>query len=334
VLDENNNSLSNYNGELSVTIFDKNIQTQTLRNDNYDAFPSGSTMPFTALGEAIFRGNASVVNGNFEFGFVVPRDIRIPVGNGRISFYTKRNQILLDKSGFNTQIKVGGINSSAVADNTGPTVKLYMNDETFVNGGITNESPFFLAKLEDEHGINTASGIGHDIVGILDGDETKPYIMNDYYQTELNDYTKGKVYFPLRNLAVGLHTITFKAWDVYNNPITAEIQFVVVGNESIALEHVLNYPNPFVSYTEFWFSHNRPFEPLDVQVQVMTITGKIVWTKNQTVTTDGFLSRDITWDGKDDFGDRIGKGVYVYKLTVKSTLSNKKVEKIEKLVIL
>lgn len=334
VLDENNNQLPSYNGELSVNIFDKNIQAETLRNDSYDAYLTGPKMPFTALGETIFRGNASVVNGNFEFGFYVPRDIRIPVDYGRISFYTKRNQILLDKTGYNTNIKVGGINTSAVADNIGPTVKLYMNDETFVNGGITNESPFFLAILEDEHGINTASGIGHDIIGFLDGDETKPYIMNDYYETELDDYTKGRVYFPFRNLAVGLHTITFRAWDVYNNPITAEIQFVVVGDESITLSHVLNYPNPFVSYTEFWFSHNRPFEPLDVQVQVMTITGKIVWSKTQTVTTDGFLSREITWDGKDDFGDRIGKGVYVYKLTVKSTLSDKKAEKIEKLVIL
>ncbi|MDN3676370.1 type IX secretion system sortase PorU [Flavobacterium paronense] len=329
VLDENNNQLPTYNGDLSVNIFDKNVIRTTLNNDN-----NSPAMSFTNLGETIFRGNASVTNGRFEFGFVVPRDIRIPVGNGRISFYAKRNQILLDKYGQNTDIKIGGINTSATADNTGPTVKLYMNDETFVNGGITNKSPFFLAKLEDEHGINTASGIGHDIIGVLDGDETKPYIMNDYYQTELDDYTKGKVYFPFRNLAVGLHTITFKAWDVYNNPITAEIQFVVVGDENIALEHVLNYPNPFVSYTEFWFSHNKPFEPLEVQVQVMTITGKIVWTKNQTVTTDGFLSREITWDGKDDFGDRIGKGVYVYKLTVKSTLSNKKAEKIEKLVIL
>jgi hypothetical protein len=329
VLDENNNPLPNYNGELSVNIFDKNVIRTTLNNDY-----NSPSINFTNLGETIFRGNASVSNGRFEFGFVVPRDIRIPVGNGRISFYSKRNQILTDNYGQNTNIKIGGINNSAVADNTGPNVKLYMNDETFVNGGITNESPFLFALLEDEHGINTASGIGHDVVGILDGDETKPYIMNDYYQTELNDYTKGRVYFPFRNLAVGLHTITFKAWDVYNNPITAEIQFVVVGNESIALDHVLNYPNPFVSYTEFWFSHNRPFEPLDVQVQVMTITGKIVWTKNQTVTTDGFLSREITWDGKDDFGDRIGKGVYVYKLTVKSTLTNKKAEKIEKLVIL
>jgi len=329
VQDENNVLLPTYNGELSINIFDKNIIRATLNND-------GMSPPinFTNLGETIFRGNALVSNGNFEFSFVVPRDIRIPVGNGRISFYAKRNQLHLDKTGYNTDIKIGGINTNAAVDITGPKVKLYMNDETFVNGGITNASPFFLAILSDENGINTASGIGHDIVGILDGDETKPYIMNDYYETELNDYTNGRVYYPFRNLAIGLHTITFKAWDVYNNPITAEIQFVVVGDESVTLDHVLNYPNPFVNYTEFWFSHNRPFEPLEVQVQVMTITGKIVWTKNQTVTTDGFLSREITWDGKDDFGDRIGKGVYVYKLTVKSTLSNKKAEKIEKLVIL
>ncbi|UPT69543.1 MAG: type IX secretion system sortase PorU [Flavobacterium sp. JAD_PAG50586_2] len=329
VLDQNNNPLPTYNGEVAVNIFDKNVTRATLNNDN-----NSPPINFTNLGETIFRGNATIANGEFEFGFYVPRDIRIPVDNGRISFYTKRNQILLDKTGYNTDIKIGGINTNAAVDVDGPTVKLFMNDESFVNGGITNESPFFLAVLEDVHGINTASGIGHDIVGILDGDETNPYIMNDYYESDVDTFAKGRVYFPFRNLSVGLHTITFKAWDVYNNPVTAEIQFMVVGDESVTLSHVLNYPNPFVSYTEFWFSHNRPFEPLDVQVQVMTITGKIVWTKNQTVTTDGFLSREITWDGKDDFGDRIGKGVYVYKLTVKSTLSNKKAEKIEKLVIL
>ena len=97
---------------------------------------------------------------------------------------------------------------------------------------------------------------------------------------------------------------------------------------------MLNYPNPFVSYTQFWFTHNRPFEPLEVQVQIMTITGKIVWTINQIDYYRRFLSREITWDGKDDFGDKIGKGVYIYKLTVKSTLTNKKTEKYEKLVIL
>ena len=329
VTDENNVVIPSYNGELSVNIFDKAVSRATLNNDG-----NAPAMDFNVLGETIFRGNASVSNGQFEFGFVVPRDIRIPVGNGRISFYAKRDQILLDKTGVDTSIKIGGINENAAVDNIGPTAKLYMNDQTFISGGITNESPIFIAYLEDENGINTASGIGHDIVAILDGDESNPYVLNDYYETELDDYTKGKLQFPLRNLEKGLHTITFKAWDVYNNPITAEIQFLVVGDESITLTNVLNYPNPFVSYTQFWFTHNRPFEPLEVQVQVITITGKVVWTKNQIVTTDGFLSREIIWDGKDDFGDRIGKGVYVYKLTVKSNVTNSQTEKYEKLVIL
>ena len=337
VVDEFDNLISGYNGDLAVQIFDKEINRSTLGNNGVTN-NSGQLiiMNFTTLGETIFRGNASVVNGKFDLSFVVPQDIRIPVGNGKISFYSKRNSPNLEnQTGFNTDIQIGGVNTSAPADNTPPTVRLYMNDESFVSGGITNCLPYLLAFLEDENGINTASGIGHDIVAILDGDESNPYVLNDYYETENDDYTKGKVRFPFRNLESGMHTILFKAWDVYNNLIAQEIQFNAVCNEDgLRIERVLNYPNPFVSYTEFWFSHNMPFEPLDVQVQILTITGKLVKTINQQVVTDGFLCREITWDGKDDFGDRIGKGVYVYKLTVRSTTTGKKTEKYEKLVIL
>lgn len=337
IVDEANNPMPTYNGELAIQLFDKQILRATRANDNSEAITDNGTaptMPFTTLGETIFRGNASVANGRFEFGFVVPKDIAMNVDTGRASFYGKRNQVLLDKTGFDTTLKVGDINLNAPADNIGPTVKLYMNDQTFVSGGITNESPLFLAFLEDENGINVASGIGHDIVAILDGDESNPYKLNDYYETELDNYKKGKLKYPFRNLALGLHTIKFMAWDVYNNLVTAEITFIVVGDDSITISNVLNYPNPFVNYTQFWFTHNKPFEPLEVQVQVLTITGKVVWTKNQTVTTDGFLSREITWDGKDDFGDKVGKGVYVYKLTVKSMVTNTRTHKFEKLVIL
>lgn len=329
------NLMTNYNGDLAVTIFDKPIVRKTLGNDGTtDSNDNLITLTFSNLGETIFRGNASVSNGYFEFNFVVPRDIRVPVGNGRISFYAKKTNELINQTGFDTSILVGGLNENASADVVPPKVKLFMNDQSFVSGGITNESPLLLAYLEDQNGINTASGIGHDITAILDGDVNKPFVMNDYYETEANDFTKGKLKFPFRNLTVGLHTLTFKAWDVYNNLVTSEIQFLVVGNEDITLTNVLNYPNPFVNYTQFWFTHNHPFEPLEVQVQVMTVTGKIVWTKNQIINTDGFLSREISWDGTDDFGDKIGKGVYVYKLTVKATFTNKKVEKYEKLVIL
>ena len=321
--------MNDYNGTLEVKVFDKNVMRRTLDNDNNNVY-----LDFVTLGEGLFNGKASITNGHFDFEFVVPRDIQIPVGKGRVSLYAQRNNQLEDQTGVNLDVDVGGLNQNAPEDNEGPLIRLYMNDDSFVSGGITDNSPILLVKLEDENGINTASGIGHDIVAILDGDETNPFVLNEFYQTDVDDYTKGTTSFKFNDLSDGLHTLTLKAWDVYNNSSISEIQFVVAGSDKLEISRVLNYPNPFVSYTEFWFNHNRPFEPLDVQIQVFTVTGKVVWTQNKTINTDGYLSRDIVWDGRDDFGDRIGKGVYVYKITVKSTLTNQRVEKFEKLVIL
>lgn len=342
VVDLSGNTLTNYNGVLSTTIYDKNIQRQTLGNDGVRDGGQLIIMDFETLGPIIFRGQSTVTNGQFDIEFVVPRDIGIPVGYGKVSFYAKKDGALEDQAGASVnQVQIGGLNPNAPEDNLGPVITAYMNDESFVSGGITNSSPNLLVKLEDENGINTASGIGHDIVGILDGDEANPFILNDYYQTELDDYQRGVVNYPLRDLEPGLHTMTIKAWDVYNNSSTTEIQFVVYDeNQQLIIENVLNYPNPFVNYTEFWFNHNSS-ESLDVLVQVFTVTGKLVRTlSGQTNTGEccdngaSSLSREIIWDGRDDFGDKIGKGVYIYKLTVHSAALNKTVEKIEKLVIL
>ena len=143
--------------------------------------------------------------------------------------------------------------------------------------------------------------------------------------------------YPFRGLSPGLHTLTLKAWDVYNNASTKEIQFVVFDqNQSLELKNVLNYPNPFINYTEFWFNHNSS-DILNVSIQIFTVSGKLIKTINtQTNTGSGVssLSRDITWDGTDDFGNKVGKGVYVYKLNVKATATGQAAEKIEKLVIL
>ena len=335
VVDVSGQRIAGYEGELSATVYDKYVERQTLGNDG----TRGSNgelliLDFKELGPILYRGQAKVTDGNFDLEFVVPKDAAIPLGNGRVNFYSQRNGFFEDQAGADQRILVGGLNENAPEDNQGPLIELYMNDESFVNGGITNSSPTLLVKLEDENGINTAGGIGHDLVAILDGDEENPIILNDFYESDTDNFNIGKALRTLRDLEPGLHTVTVIAWDTYNNSSTADLQFVVAGDQELKLENVLNYPNPFVNYTEFWFNHNRPFEPLEVQVQIFTVTGKVVKTINQVVTTTGFLSREITWDGLDDFGQKIGKGVYVYKITVKSTLTNKKVEKFEKLVIL
>ena len=186
--------------------------------------------------------------------------------------------------------------------------------------------------------LGEVSGIGHDITAILDGDETTVFRLNDYYTAAVDDYQRGTLSYPFRDLSPGLHTMTVKAWDVYNNSSTQDIQFIVFDkDESLELSNVLNYPNPFINYTEFWFSHNSS-EVLDVSIQIFTVSGKLIKTINGQTNT-GFnatssVSRDITWDGTDDFGNKIGKGVYVYTLKVRSNSTGLQAEKIEKLVIL
>ena len=328
VTDEENAVLTNFNGTLSTTVFDKLIEKTTLDNDGF-----GVKMPFDTQDSKLFRGKSTVENGIFSFDFIVPKDIKVAYGKGKLSFYAENGEI--DKAGYNFDVVVGGINENAPEDTVGPEIKLFMNDESFIDGGNTNSSPNLIATLFDFSGINTSiTAVDHDIVGVLDGDTSNPIILNDFYQTELNDFSNGKVTYTLRDLEVGPHTLKLKAWDTYNNSSETTLNFVVVSDAILNLENVLNYPNPFVNYTEFWFNHNKPNEPLEVQVHVFTVSGKLVKTINKTVQTTGTLSRNITWNGLDDFGNKIGKGVYIYKLRVKSTASNLVSEKYEKLVIL
>jgi hypothetical protein len=328
ITDLSENIITDFNGEIDITVYDKPINKTTLDNDN-----KNKKMQFDVIESKIFTGRSKVENGNFSFDFMTPKDIKIAYGKGKLSFYA--NNTITDKLGYNSNITIGGINSNAPEDTTGPNVQLYLNDLNFVEGGNTNESPLFIAVIEDESGINTSiTAVDHDIVAILDGNQSNPIILNDYYQTELNNYKKGRIEYPLRNLDPGIHTITLKVWDTYNNLSETSFSFIVVNDSDLVLTNVLNYPNPFINYTEFWFNHNKPNELLNVQIQIFTVSGKLVKTINQTVQSEGTLCKSIVWNGLDDFGSKIGKGVYIYKLKVKSINSNTSSEKIEKLVIL
>lgn len=131
VTDINGNLLTNYNGVVSTTIYDKFIDRQTLANDNITNAGTLIKLDFKTLGAIIFRGQASVTNGQFEFDFVVPKDIGVPVGLGRASFYAKNEQLSENQAGADiTNIRIGGVNENAEVDNIGPVISLFMNDET------------------------------------------------------------------------------------------------------------------------------------------------------------------------------------------------------------
>ena len=332
VQDNSGVKLSNFNGIIYPTVYDKMATYSTIGNDINDVSNPSNPQPFTLQKNVIYSGKSSVVNGDFSYSFYVPKDIAYQYGNGKLSYYAQNGAI--DASGSDTLVTIGGVNQNATADNEGPVIRIYMNDENFVRGGMTNKDPILYAVISDTSGVNTVgTGIGHDMSAELDNKTDKRYILNDYYENDLNSYQKGKLNYPFKNLSSGPHTLNLKAWDVYNNSSEASTDFIVSESATLALEHVLNYPNPFTTHTTFMFEHNRPFVPMDVQVQVFTVSGKLIKTLSNKITPTGYRSDAMEWDGLDDFGDKIGKGVYVYKLRVR-TYDGDYADTFEKLVIL
>lgn len=327
VSDINGALISDYNGVVYPTVFDKPLTLSTLGNRNL-----GDVRTYDLQSSVLYKGKASVKNGLFEFTFLVPKDINYQFGYGKISYYCYNGTD--DGAGYFNKINVGGVDLTASPDNDGPVVGLYMNDNNFVSGGITDELPSIYAELFDSSGINTSgNGIGHNLTAILDEKTSNPLVLNNYFEADLDSYQSGKINYPVSRLAEGNHTLSIKTWDVHNNSSDNIIDFIVVEKVELSINHVLNYPNPFTTRTQFFFEHNQSCEFLEVQVQVFTISGKLVKTINTPVKTQGFRVDAIEWDGRDDYGDRIGRGTYIYKVKVTDDEGNK-VEKYEKLVLL
>jgi hypothetical protein len=303
--------MGNFNGYIYPKVLDKKVIVTTLGNDGFDPFV------FETQNNALFKGKATVVNGRFNFSFVVPKDISYDLGNGKIIYYARNDQT--DAHGFTSEFYIGGTDTDADIDETGPEIKLYLNDTNFVDGDFSNESPYIYAHLFDENGINTTGiGIGHDLVAVLDDDFTNPFIMNDYFEGAADNYQAGVVNYQLFDLEPGKHTLTLKAWDTYNNSSEESITFYVAQSDQLVLGDVRNYPNPTNGYTYFQYHHNWPETEHQVTIDIYNLTGGIVKTLKATNYESGYVSVPIEWNGKADNGALPGNGVYPYRVTVKT----------------
>ena len=323
VRDADGNFLPNFNGDINITVFDKpsKFVTKTFG------------IAFSWQKNKIFNGLASVTNGKFSFDFVVPLDVSYEEGNAKISLYL--NNLETDGAGCHLDLYVGGTDSAAIVDDMGPDISLFMNDEKFAEGQMVGPDPLMIANVFDENGINTVgTGIGHELAAVLDNNEKDVILLNDYYTAKRDNYREGTIEYPFESLSEGEHTLSVKVWDVANNSAESEIRFVVSQDATIALGHVLNYPNPFTTNTKFILEHNSHGALLDCTIKIFTVSGRMVKSLESTFFAEGNLYCDLEWDGLDEWGDAIGRGVYVYQVTLKDKDTGESVSKIEKLVLL
>ena len=336
IVDEAENIIEDFNGFIKPSVFDKAILTKTLAQDN-----GSYEVDYLTQKNIIFSGNASVTKGKFSFSFIIPKDINYQVGNGKISYYSLSENKMEDAGGYFNRFFIGGTSSNNIKDDKGPEIDLFLNSTSFVDGGLTHPDPVLIVHLMDENGINVVgNSIGHDIEAILDDNSKDIYVLNDFYTGVLDAPNQGEIRFPFKKLSEGSHKLSLKAWDVANNANEEILQFVVSNSASIALKNVLNYPNPFTDNTCFQFNHSLGNIPLDVKVDIYTITGQKVksiealWTGAETLQ----LGDCISWDGNDDFGDPLARGIYLYRISVSTGINTSQPiigeSKFEKLVIL
>ena len=337
-----------FNGNIQNILYEKPVTRALRNNKGHSGF---SPYSFTEEFKTIFKGSSKVENGKFTIRYYVPKDINYEVGERKLVLYAYSDT---SDAVTTEKVVVGGLNEDGIQDNEIPQGKLYMNNLNFANGGITDHDPYLVACLTDNTGINaTGASIGHDIVATLDGKVQESIVLNEYFESgdgnpcihkNLEDYQKGQVLYQLKNLELGQHQVQVKFWDINNNSNTASLDFVVMesGSNQLHIDKLLNWPNPFTHNTFFHFEHNCDTE-LEVLVQIYTVSGKLVKTIKQHVSSEPFREGyrtgkyAIEWDGLDDFGEKIGKGTYLYKVNVKgvdSELCNGTATAIERLVIL
>ena len=305
--------MDDFHGVASITVYDVE---ETITGHQYDATATEAIV-FKDRPNIIYTGSDSIRNGRFSFTFAVPKDVSYSDDKGLISIYTVNDAKTLEAHGkyedFTLTYK-GDISN----DGIGPSIYCYLNSESFTNGGKTNATPYFVARLTDNNGINAAgSGIGHDMELIIDGQMTLTYNLNEYFQYEFGDYHSGTVGFSIPELSEGQHKLLFRAWDILNNSSTAELTFVVDPKLEPTLVNVICTNNPTEGRTRFIISHDRTGSQMDVTLEIFDTSGRKLWEKKESgVPTD--QTYVVDWDLTIGSGSRLHTGVYLYRVLISS----------------
>jgi len=313
---------SNFNGEVDVVIYDKPISETTLGNGD-----NGVKIGYKHLKSIIYKGKVIAENGRFSFSFIVPKDISYNIQLGKFSFYAQN--AVEDGNGYNRDIYIGGSSDTAADDDIAPTVTMFLNTRKFINGGVTDENPYFIADLFDDHGINLSlSGVGRTLLLTIDkgtADE-KEIILNDYYTSKTGTYKEGSIGYQFNNLKPGRHHLHLKVWDTYNNSGEGELYFIVgeVTNEFKVLA-LRSVPNPFQNAPKIIFDHNRPGTDLTIKTELFSNTGAMVLNHTQTIQNCE-STLEVAVDNDENWVNYLKPGLYILRFTVTTSNGEKKTE--------
>ena len=323
---------SNFNGIVSITVRDSKETITCKQNDKTPQEMADTPFTFTDRTKTLYNGSDSVRNGRFAISFAVPKDINYSGENGLINVYAYNNAHTLLAHGANTNFTIGGSDVSG-NDSIGPSIYCYLNSPSFTNGDNVNPTPYFVAQITDQDGINaTGNGIGHDMELIIDGKMSYTYVLNNNFTFDFGSYTSGKTFYYIPELSIGPHKLIFRAWDILNNSSTTELSFNVVKGLEPNILNVNCTNNPAKTTTTFIITHDRMGSDVNVMLDIFDMSGRLLWTHSESGSSTS-NAYTIDWDLTIDEGRRLKTGVYLYRIRLSSDGSSQ-ATKAKKLIIL
>ena len=317
--------VTDFDGLLYPEVYDRAKEARTMANDN-----DGCEVGFLQQNNVIYRGRAAIDSGRFTFRFIVPRDVPFRFDLSRISLYAK--SATADAGGAYTNLLLGGYDTAANLRELHPTMRLFINDTNFINGGITDANPTLLVMLHDSVGINAVgSGLGHDMTAVIDGNNNSTIVLNDLYETDIDDEHCGTVRYSLSNLPKGRHTITVKAWNIFNYSTSRQIAFYVQGDDSTKTDLVA-YPTPASSHVNLSLEHNIKGRISSATLHIYDIYGRLVRTFTPSIQTDSYVVGPVVWDLTSAAGSRVPRGIYVAHIEL-ATNEGEKIYQQTKIVV-
>ncbi len=217
------------------------------------------------------------------------------------------------------------------ADNINPVIDVVFDGEYILDGDIVSPSPMISIKLKDENQFilkTDTAGVNLFLRFPCEGCTFERVALSseNVQWTPATEDRDFSVEFRPGRLEDGVYTFRVEADDASGNSSGVEpylVNFEVINESSIT--NFYPYPNPFSTNTRFVFTLTGSEIPDQVKIQIMTVSGKIV----REITQDelgpiriGNNISDFSWNGKDEFGDQLANGVYLYKVIVKQNGQN------------
>lgn len=297
--------VEDFDGMVYPVVYDREKQSKTLANDN-----PGTEVSFVQQKDVLYRGAVPVSGGRFEYTFTVPRDVAFQYAPGKLSHYAVSGYE--HASGSYRRLYFGGLNEEVVIHETRPEIELYLGDENFRSGGLTDENPVLVAHLFDSVGINAfGSGLGHDITAMIDNNAGTLVVLNNFYDADVTDSRRGTVRYPLSGIAAGTHTLTLKAWNIWGFSNSATITFRVRGADTASFEALTVAPNPATDCAVFRYETNNSASITSAVLQVYSPQGGLMLSVKPTVSEGSYVVGPVRWDLS-----QVSPGMYLARMLV------------------